>query len=109
MYGKITKKPWRYKKEERHIQNDVQDGGAYVSVDQLESQVPCLIAQIKGIPTRERYKVATIFVYHASDYTYVYFQSSSSSAQTLAAKKDFERHISSVGVKVQRYHADNGL
>jgi hypothetical protein len=62
-------------------------------VDQMASHVPGLIAQIKGIPTRELYKVATVFVDHASDYNYVYLQNSTSSVHTLAPKKDFERHV----------------
>jgi hypothetical protein len=74
----------------------------------MESHVPGLITQIKIISTRERYKVATIFVDHASDYTYVYLQTSTLSAQTLTAKKDFKRRVSGVGVKVQRNQADNG-
>jgi hypothetical protein len=108
MFGKMTQKPWCYKTDNQNVYNEVQGISECVSVDQMESHVPGLIAQLKGISTQEWYKVATIFVDHASDYTYVYLQSSSSSAQTLAAKKDFERHVPSVGVKVQRYHADNG-
>jgi hypothetical protein len=46
MYGKMTKKPWRYKKENCHIQNEVQDVGGCVLVDQLEShsfQCACFV------------------------------------------------------------------
>jgi hypothetical protein len=52
--------------------------------------------------------LATIFVDHASDYTYVYLQINTSSVQTLAAKMEFERHASSVGIMIQTYHADSG-
>jgi hypothetical protein len=90
MYGKLTKKPWRYKKENQHIQNDTTVVGTCFLVDQMELHVPGLIAQVKGIPTRERCKVATVFVNHAGDYTYVYLQTNTSSAQTLAAKMDYE-------------------
>jgi GAG-pre-integrase domain len=124
MFGKLTKKPWRYKKDVNHIHEDISEVGGCVSVDQLESHVPELVAQIKGIPTRERYKVAvkchlvhevsnevdttTMFVDHASDYTFIYLQNSTSSINTVAAKKEFERHALNVGIRVQRYHADNG-
>jgi GAG-pre-integrase domain len=108
MYGKLTKRPWRHKKDNNHIESDTTVVGGCVSVDQMESHVPSFIAQIKGIPTRERYNVATIFVDHASDYTFLYLQNSTSSVHTLVAKKDFERHAASIGIKIQRYHADNG-
>jgi hypothetical protein len=73
-----------------------------------KTHVHALNGQFKGTPTRERYKVATIFMDHASDYTYVYLQTNTSSVQTLAAKIEFERHASSVGIAIQKYHADIG-
>jgi hypothetical protein len=82
--------------------------GECVSVDQLESHIHGLIGQVKGIPTRERYKVATVYVDHASDYTYIYLQTNTSSVQTLASQMEFDRHAAGVGVMIQKYHADNG-
>jgi hypothetical protein len=73
-----------------------------VSVDQLISTVPGLIAQIKGIPTRQRYHIATVFVDHASDYTFVHFQTDTGSDETLTAKQEFERHASGVGILTVR-------
>jgi hypothetical protein len=108
MYGKLTKRPWRYKNDSSHIQEDVTSPGGLVSVDQMESSTLGLVAQLKGIPTRERYKIGTVFVDHASDYTFVHLQSDSSSKQTLIAKREFERHAAGMNVIVKRYHADNG-
>ena len=46
--------------------------GQVVSVDQLVSYTPELIPTHRGIPTTKRYSGATIFVDHASDFTYVH-------------------------------------
>jgi GAG-pre-integrase domain len=109
MYGKMARKPWKTKNSNPVITDDSNlRPGDCVSVDQLVSSVPGFIAQLKGIPTRNRYKVATVFVDHASDYTYVHLQVDTSSVQTLLAKTEFERYAKSVGVTIHRYHADNG-
>ncbi len=109
MYGKMTRQPWRTKSKTRHtIRHPVTAPGEWVSVDQLISPTPGLIAQLKGSPTRERYKVATVFVDHFTDFTYVHLQSSTSSSATLTAKHEFERYSRSCGVTVKGYHADNG-
>ncbi len=109
MYGKMTRQPWRTKSKINHpIRQVVTSPGEWVSVDQLISPTPGLIAQLKGIPTRERYKVATIFVDHFTDFTYVHLQTSTNSAATLTAKHEFERYSRSCGVNVRGYHADNG-
>jgi hypothetical protein len=108
MYGKLTKQPWRVKNSSSQIAEKVTMPGECVSVDQLYSTVPGLIAQLKGIPTRQRYQLATVFVDHSSDYTFIHYQCSTSSAETLQAKHEFDRHASGAGVSVKRYHADNG-
>jgi hypothetical protein len=40
--------------------------GQCVSVDQLASNTPGFIAQLKGIPTTNHYRGATVYVYHYS-------------------------------------------
>ena len=82
--------------------------GQCISVDQLESPSPGLIAQLKGIPTMQRYNAATIFVDHYSRYTYVHLQQTLSSEDTVRAKRAYERHCDLQNVKVMHYHADNG-
>jgi hypothetical protein len=107
MYGKLSRQPWRGKNDYHHISNaDIR--GQLVSVDQMESTTPGLIAQMKGIPTLERYHYATIFVDHATDYTYVHLQRETSSEKTFRAKKAFERLARSYGIIVTQYHSDNG-
>jgi hypothetical protein len=53
MYGKSTKRPWRTKAPVNQINNTkiIKSPSDCVSVDQFESPVPSLIAQIKGKPT----------------------------------------------------------
>jgi hypothetical protein len=108
MYGKLTKRPWRYRSESSHIEESVTVAGELVSVDQMESRTLGLVTQLKGIPTRERYKIATVFVNHASDYTFVHLQSNLTYKQTLIAKQEFERHAAGMNASVKKYHADNG-
>jgi hypothetical protein len=90
MYGKLIKRPWRYRNDSSHIEENVLTPGEIVSLKQMESSTLGLVAQLKGIPTRERYKIATVFVDHARDYTYVHLQSDSSSKQTVIATREFE-------------------
>jgi hypothetical protein len=103
----VSRKPRRNKRDYRPI-SATKIPGHFVSVDQLESTTPGLISQMKGIPTRERYHYATIFVDHATDYTYVHLQRDTSSEETLRAKKEFERLARSYGVNIVQYHSDNG-
>jgi hypothetical protein len=86
MYGKATRIPWRVKRSQRGIKSTTQPGEC-ISVDQMEPSCPVLNAQLKGIPTLQRYKHVTVFVDHYTRYTYVYMQQSTSSKETLMAKK----------------------
>jgi hypothetical protein len=111
MFGKATRRPWRDKPGKDQIKSRIRTATAprqCISVDQLESTTPGLIAQLKGWLTTKRYKVATVFVDHFSDPTYVYLQKSTSSDETLEAKLSFERLAAKSGVKILRYQADNG-
>ena len=109
MFGRATRKAWQSKSPPSKIGSKlVTEPGQCVSVDQLESPSPGLIAQLKGIPTIQRYNAATIFVDHYSQYTYMHLQRTLSSDDTVRAKRADERHCESQGVKVTHYHADNG-
>ena len=74
----------------------------------MESSAPGLIPQSRGKLMRDRYKVATIFVDHFSDYTYAHLQTSTDTEQTLEAKEAFERLAATYDVRISRYRADNG-
>ena len=82
--------------------------GQCVSVDQLESSTPGLIAQLKGKPTISRYRGATIYIDHFSRLSFVYLQKQLMLEETLKRKKAFERYCEARGVTVKHYHADNG-
>eukprot|EP00590_Aulacoseira_subarctica_P001421 CAMPEP_0172414700 /NCGR_PEP_ID=MMETSP1064-20121228/1332_1 /TAXON_ID=202472 /ORGANISM="Aulacoseira subarctica , Strain CCAP 1002/5" /LENGTH=1323 /DNA_ID=CAMNT_0013151491 /DNA_START=262 /DNA_END=4233 /DNA_ORIENTATION=+ len=108
-HAKAKKKPWRSKATQRHIYKQVIDKpGECVSVDQLESSVPGLIGQMKGILTKQRYRVATIFVDHATRLGFPYMQKSTTSEETVAGKDAFEAYSATYGVTIQHYHCDNG-
>ena len=107
-FGKMTKKPWRNKGQQpRRILPTVKPGQC-ISVDQMESSTIGFVAQLKGRLTKRRYRVATIFVDHFSDLSYVHLQSSTSSEETVEAKVAFEAYARDHGVTVEHYHADNG-
>ena len=111
LYGKQKKRPWRYKGKEylqHHIKKCTRPGEC-VSVDQLISSTPGLVGQTTGKLTTIRYKVATIFVDHYSDLDYVHVQESTSANNTVEAKQCFERFCIERGVRIQHYHADNGI
>jgi hypothetical protein len=107
LYGQATKRPWRTKGSTRKLRTTTKPGQC-VSVDQLESPVPGFVGQNKGFFFRKRYKVATVFVDHFSRLSFIYLQESTKGTETLLAKKAFEAHAASFGVKVLNYHADNG-
>jgi hypothetical protein len=111
LYAKAHRQPWR----DRFAPTGTLKGkvsikkpGDFVSVDQLVSGTPGFVAQTTGILTNLRYKAATVFVDHFSDLSFVYIMKDLSSAETLAAKQNFESFCSTHGVQVKHYHADNG-
>ena len=107
-YGKLTKRPWRVKGEDKKSTKVATRPGHIVSVDQLESNTPGFIAQLKGKLTQQRYNYATVFVDQFSGYSFVYLQRRITSEETVQAKHAFERAAEQRGVKVVHYHADNG-
>ena len=97
-YGKMTKRPWRVKGDNKGTAKTATYPGQVVSVDQLESTSPGFIAQLKGTLTQQRYKYAT----------FVYLQKRVTSQETVMAKHVFKRSAKQCGVKIIHYHADNG-
>ena len=71
--GKATHRPWRNKRDHRHIKPS-QDPGEYVSVDLFESSTKGIIGQIKGNLMQAIYTAATVFVDHYSSLSYVHMQ-----------------------------------
>ena len=110
LYAKATKKPWRGKTTKRSGDAEqVTKPGAVVSVDQLVSPTPGLIAQMTGFLTTKRYKYATVFVDQFSRLGYVHLQKTTSGEETVEAKKAFELYAQQQGVQVENYLANNGI
>ena len=61
-YGKMHHKPWRTKGNHLKASKVATKPGQIVSVDQSESPMPGVIAQLKGILTKQWYKYATVFI-----------------------------------------------
>ena len=108
-FGKATRRKWRDKtrKNRRQVVPPSRPGQV-VSVDMMVAGVPGLIPQSAGFLTKKRYTVATVFVDHFSNYSYVHFQKGTTVEETLEAKEAFERLAATHGVSIRNYHADNG-
>ena len=107
--AKATRRPWRTKGSRfaREIPT-IKKAGDCVSVDQLESSTPGLIAQLRGFLTKERYyNCATVFVDHHSGMSFIHLQKSTNARETLEAKAAFEAWSNTFGVQIAHYHADN--
>jgi Reverse transcriptase (RNA-dependent DNA polymerase) len=111
LFSKMTRKPWRGKPSSRSIrENELpQKPGQVVSVDQLVSPTPGLIAQMTGFLTTKRYKYATVYVDQFSRLGFIYLQKTASAEETIEGKKAFEAYARRHGVRIQNYHADNGI
>ena len=65
-YVKATRKPWQSKTRNDYEEIVYSQPGEMVSVDQLVSPTPGLIAQMTGKLTTSRYQYATVYMDHAS-------------------------------------------
>ena len=111
LFAKAQRKPWRSKtaKNQLSLEQMPRRPGQVVSVDQLKSPTPGLVAQMTGILTTKRYVYATVFVDQYSRIGYVHLQKTQEVVETIEAKEAFERFAATHGVKVENYHADNGI
>ena len=109
MIGKATRRPWRTKGAYSPQRTpNVKAPGDCISVDQLQSTTPGLIAQIRGFITKRRYHFATVFVDQWSGLSFLHLQETSKMSETLVSKEAFESFARNHGVIVHHYHADNG-
>jgi hypothetical protein len=106
-FARATKVPWRTKGSQPKLCT-VTAPGQCIAVDQLDASTPGLIAQLKGIPTKQRYRYATVFVDHFSRHSFVYLHKRITSEETVAAKKAYEAFAKLHHVSIRHYHADNG-
>ena len=109
LFAKATKRRWRDKPRDDYNPKSVTHPGERVSVDQLVSPTPGLVAQITGILTTKRYKYATVFVDQYSSLGYVYLQKTVTAEETILGKKAIEQYAAQRGVQIKAYHADDGI
>ena len=109
MYAKAVKRKWRDKTRKDHEVTSRTRPGECVSVDQLVSPTPGLVAQLTGILTTKRYQYATVYVDQASKLGFIYPQKTATAEETLESKRAFESYALQHGVTVMAYHADNGI
>ena len=109
LYRKATKRAWRSKLGKQTTEKKTLKPGEVISVDQMVSPVPGLFAQMVGFLMRQYYKYATVYVDQASRMGFVYLQKTCSAEETIEAKRAFEQYAENRGVRVQAYHADNGI
>jgi transposase InsO family protein len=104
------KTAWRHKpnKDEAKNRRENLAPGEVVSVDQIESSIPGLLAQITGSLTRRRIVGSSVYVDHGSDLSYIYHHTSMGSEETVKGKESFEQFARTHGVHIKHYHADNG-
>ena len=86
----------------------IKQPGQTVSINQWESKIPGLIAQLKGLLTQKRYQYATILVDQYPRLSYVHLQKMIMSEEMVQAKKAFKRYVEERCVTIKHYHADNG-
>jgi hypothetical protein len=109
-HAKATKRAWR-NKTSKNVEEASQPPrpGDVISVDQLVSPTPGLVAQMTGTLTTKRYRYATIYVDQATGLSYVYLQKTSTAEETIEGKAAFEKYAESRGISIHAYHADNGI
>jgi hypothetical protein len=85
--------------------------GDCVSLDQYESSYPGRLPHTRGHEkTANKYIGGTIGVDHASAVIFAEHQASLRAGNTIESKKKFERWSrQSCGVRIKKYHADNGI
>lgn len=107
-YAKAICRPWSCNSKHKPIKPTRLDlPGDCVSVDQLVSSSPGVIAQMKGTLTKQRFTAATVFVDHISQASYVYLQKRFTSQETCVAKEEYKRIACNQGVRIKHYHANN--
>ena len=110
-YAKATHRQWHTKfcKNHQDVTEHPTKPSQCVSVDQLVSPTPGLIAQMTGFITKQRYKYATVYVDQYSGLSFVYLQCTASASETLEGKGAFEWYARLHDVTISAYHADNGI
>lgn len=90
-------------------QEDLSPGDC-ISCDHYISPIPGRAIANSGYSSSAHgYNCGTIYVDHASGFMFVRHQTSTSAAETIRSKLLLEREARDVGVKIRKYHSDNGV
>jgi transposase InsO family protein len=90
-------------------EDDLQPGDC-ISCDHYISPVVGRVTADSGYSSsRHGYTCGTIYVDHASGFIFVQHQKSTSAEDTIRGKLLVEREARDVGVKIKKYHSDNGV
>jgi hypothetical protein len=95
--------------QHHHIDHDDLQPGDKVSVNQIESSAPGLVAISCGKPTNATYHAASVYVDHASRCTFIKMYYSTGGSEAVEGKRHFEQLALSHGVKIKSYRTDNGI
>eukprot|EP00957_Ditylum_brightwellii_P154690 11773579-Ditylum_brightwellii.AAC.1 len=109
IFSKAQKQAWRNKGGRKSVIRKKHHNipGKGTSADHMISHQPCLILQVTGTLTHERYWSATTMVDYTSSYSYSHFIMGATNEQTVAAKHAYERVMRECGHNVESYHSDN--
>jgi hypothetical protein len=87
LYSKATKQPWRGKESKQGNSKELpKRQGHIVSVNQLLSPSPSLIAQMTGFLTTKRYNYATVYVDQLTRFGCVHLQKTAAAMKRLKEK-----------------------
>ena len=90
-------------------QNDLSPGDC-ISCDHYISPVPGRAIANSGYSSSAHgYTCGTIYVDHASGFMFVRHQTTTAASETIRSKLLLEREARDVGVRIKRYHSDNGV
>jgi hypothetical protein len=110
LHAKTTKRSWRSRSSDNKDEaRKATKPGQCVSVDQLVSPTPGLVAQMIGFLTMTRCKHAAIYVDQASRLSHVCLQKTATAEENLLGKEAFELCARERGVTILACHADNGI
>ena len=110
LIGKAKRKAWRTRAKPGTLRSeeDTKPGDA-TSMDHVISAQPGLVPRMDSKHTRERITAGCVFYDHVSRLSYTHMQTSANNDQTIEAKVAYERFAHNHGVKLRRFHADNGI
>ncbi len=90
------------------LTRDAKEPGAQVHLDHYISTTPGRLPHTFGKERQsEKYHGGTFFVDSATRYTKARHQVTTTTGETLASKREFEREAADLGVKIRSYRADN--